>query len=311
MGSFVSRMNGLQNEINNVSKNTRWNVFIICTVLLWIIGFILMYSYIKFDKLCSLDIIKKRYPVIVKMECCLSMFTAFISVPIMICNSSNLPILEPYTYTVRILYAAFVPLFSHGIVNLESCRCWLMYFKMNNLFSHENKEWKNIINGNKDDDNNFWLKYKNTYGNVKDFVYIVLYILYIPNALTKIGSMGLETVFYILYYSNIYTDYNYYDMGCEFYQPNSGKYLYLRYYWININILHLYHKLKDALCYSPPIVLIVLLYFKCPKIIDKYLFYFEFSATAWFFLSGLVLYAFDIGLWYVCTFMETKYTVNH
>ena len=101
-----------------------------------------------------------------------------------------------------------------------------MYFKMNYLFENENKEWKNIINGNHDDNNNFWIKYKKTYGNVTDFVYIMVHCIIrtqiILNWKTKIGSLDEFKIFYILYVGKLDTNYNDYYVWFKFYYSITG-----------------------------------------------------------------------------------------
>ena len=159
MGNFVARIDRLEDKIDEVSPKIRWNLFIIVVCLSWIVGFILVYSFQKFKSLAKLDIIKKRYPFIVKTECIFCMCFSFILIPLLLIDASQFSELKKYSNMIRLIHSVVFPFVSHAIANMEGCRCWLMYFKINYLFECENKEWKHIIN-DQNDDTIFWVRSK-------------------------------------------------------------------------------------------------------------------------------------------------------
>eukprot|EP01084_Bolivina_argentea_P014523 27138_1 len=168
MGAFSSRVSYLDSQIpyGNTPNDKRFEIWLLSCLISWIIGLISVYSYFSFTSLSHLSIISKRFPLMVKFECIMVMLNCFICWPVFALNGAHLEQFTSSHKTINIIAWFLYPFICHGIVDIEACRCWLMYFKLNNLYFTENKQWVEIINV---DENsfNFWLTKQKTYGNMK------------------------------------------------------------------------------------------------------------------------------------------------
>ena len=114
----MKRIETLDDKIYDIPSDTRWYIFAVFTVFSWLMGLLLLYSFHKFGKLSKLDIIKKRYPVIIKLECIFCSILCIVVLPIMVINSSKLIVSTKYAYIINLSHVILTPLVSHGIANL-------------------------------------------------------------------------------------------------------------------------------------------------------------------------------------------------
>lgn len=150
-----------------VPNRIRWILFFWYWGISFLIGVALIIGLFKFQKIRKLVIIEKRFPDIIFIECICSIIFCFIECPILAQDAALLEGVEWIENNRDIIHIVAWFIFSylnHFIINLEAWRLWLMYYKLNNLHSTINYQWKNNID--RDIENtDFFLSKNQTFGN--------------------------------------------------------------------------------------------------------------------------------------------------
>ena len=171
----------IQRTVKDYDEETRFVVWILLLISIFIVWCTLVIGYIRFKGILSLMIVQKRYPRIVLFESLLSIIVPLTYTPLYVTVLCDLQLFKPYHETIYILTWLSYPI-CHGIVFCEVCRLWLICFDINYSHSSKNNAWKSHIN-NKFTEKNWWLNNRKTFGNY-DYVTRRLLIWGISSGIT-------------------------------------------------------------------------------------------------------------------------------
>eukprot|EP01084_Bolivina_argentea_P160898 280146_1 len=157
----------------------------------WCMAVVLVYCLYIFNSINNLVIYKKRYPKLVRLECCLALFCCTLIWPMFGNHAAKLPEWRRVQRSFDIVLFILFPVVGQAICNLEACRLWLMYFKINYMNAVLNNEWKSVID-NSSGQHNWYLSKVKTYGDIK-WVAIRWFIWYLIGITTSITVITLFT----------------------------------------------------------------------------------------------------------------------
>ena len=221
--------------------------------LMYTIGILKFYGYLKFTSIAHLIIVNKRYPSIVISEAIISMIYLLISLPLWTNNRLNATqITQTNNQTLNQFFICSgyisTSFCTHYVVNAEAVRPWLMSFDLNYLKSSKNEQWKSQIDS-KFAEKDWYLLNRITYGN-KRFIMIRVCAYYLFCAV----SSSLIFIFF---------------------GPSH---------------FHL-AQFVDGVFFSLPVFVTLYCYYTVPKDLnDQFLFHYEFRTTATIFATGLIWY---------------------
>eukprot|EP01083_Nonionella_stella_P002393 6918_1 len=241
--------------IGQPSENIR---YILCYFLCgcsWLIFVILAYCLYIFNKIKALIIYKKRYPLVVKMECFMCLFMCSITWPVWVLHASQFTSFNEGTYfglnALFVLNHFMYPFVGHAVTFMEAGRLWVMYYKINRMNAVLNNQWESAIDSTSMM-RNWYILHHATFGSLR-WVMKRVFLCYIFAATT---SMILITNFGFTAYTQC--------VDCVFYGVPI------------LFILYLYCTLLR----------------KKTLVHDNFLFYLEFKTTNMVFPVGVFLYAF-------------------
>ena len=156
--------------VNLHDEDDRFTLWIVSVIIGYILGILQIYGVWKFYHIKHLIIVIKRYPFIVLIESIATIFYLLIAFPgigYTILSPKPLSILGYHEFFNYINYVVY-PFSGHFIVIAEFARLWLIFFDLNYLNCTKNEVWKSKINKKQySEDNNFYLKNRNKFGNQK------------------------------------------------------------------------------------------------------------------------------------------------
>ena len=123
-------------------------------------------------------VISKRFVNIVKVVNYLAIIGGIIHYPLfIICNISPIKNTHPLLFNsiAAKLYYIFFFIFD-GTALFSLCKYWLILYNINYCKSDINKQWKIYLIGPAFESNNFWLKYKQTFGSESFMIKIVIFL---------------------------------------------------------------------------------------------------------------------------------------
>eukprot|EP01083_Nonionella_stella_P002392 6912_1 len=239
------------------SENSRYILCFFLCGCCFTMSLVLTYCLYIFSKIKTLTIYKKRYPLVVKLECYMCLVQCCIIWPLWILHASEFTAFTKSVHADNLNAFFFInhfmyPFFGHAVTCLEAGRLWIMYYKLNNMNALSNNQlWESLI----DDTStmyNWYVMHGTTFGSLR----WVMKRAFVYYAFASLTSMSLITSFGFTAYTQA--------VDCFFYAVPI------------LSILYLY----------------VTLLRKKSLIHDNFLFYLEFKTTNRIFSIGLFLYAF-------------------
>eukprot|EP01083_Nonionella_stella_P292042 993490_1 len=148
-------------------------------------GLINLFLFIRFLKYRHEIFLSSRYPQLIIVYCLISLITSIIVLPLVF--HYEIKEQREYGYYMEIISEFFEEAFFMILLSIIIGRSYLLYFDYNFAQATVDQNWRGKIVSN---EQNFWLKYRNSYGNIN----FVVRFLCIINGIFLIGLCCVTVV---------------------------------------------------------------------------------------------------------------------
>eukprot|EP01084_Bolivina_argentea_P268008 455108_1 len=148
-------------------------------------GLINLFLFIRFLKYRHEIFLSSRYPQLIIVYCLISLITSIIVLPLVF--HYEIKEQRDYGYYMEIISEFFEEALFMILLSIIVGRSYLLYFDYNFAQATVDQNWRGKIVSN---EQNFWLKYRNSYGNIR----FVIHFLFAINGIFLIGLICVTVV---------------------------------------------------------------------------------------------------------------------
>eukprot|EP01084_Bolivina_argentea_P236129 397130_1 len=148
-------------------------------------GLINLFLFIRFLKYRHETFLSSRYPQLIIVYCLISLITSIIVLPLVF--HYEIKEQREYGYYMEIICEFFEEAFFMILLSIIVGRSYLLYFDYNFAQATVDQNWRDKIISN---EQNIWLKYRNSYGNIK----FVIRFIFAINGIFLIGLCCVTVV---------------------------------------------------------------------------------------------------------------------
>eukprot|EP01084_Bolivina_argentea_P211736 360100_1 len=208
-----------------------YRIWIADVCILYVLCIIQLFGCYRFYSMRNLLIIQKRYPKMIMAEALVFIVWTLVIDPLWInrmiigADCNYIFGCNSIAFTTNAIGWSGSDICVKFLANIEAARLWLVNYNLHYLHSSKNQQWKSQIDESFAE-KDWYLKNRKTYGNKR---YIV------PRALLYwlVSASIVIFLFFTLF-------------------PVNSEYYYI-------------FELIDSICISPPVLMMLYLYYKCPK----------------------------------------------